>query len=299
MYYNPRYPGSFSGINAFNIPKHSKHKIAHYLTKQKVYAIHKPIVRHFKRRKVICPKRFVTLEIDLIDMQKLSRYNRGTRYLLTAICCFSRFAFVRLLKNKTASATLDALKSILKCTQNMTRYISCDEGGEFFSLKTRAYLKSKNITLYNSFNKTIKASIIERFNKTLQTRLYKYLYANNTSTYYPIIQQLVDSYNATQHSSIKMAPAQVTNDNSEQVWNTLYPYEKRHKNTFFIGDRVLIQKKAGKFDRGYKTGWEEDIHTVVTILNTTPFTYRLLNANGNPIRKRYYARELSRVRYAH
>ena len=254
-------------------------------------------MRKFKRRKVICGKKFVTLEADLIDMKKISRQNGGIKYLLTVICCFSRYGFVRALKNKKTSTTIEALQSVLQCTKNKTKYISCDEGGEFISNKMKAFLQTKGITLYNSRNKTIKASIVERWNRTLQSRLYRYMYANETSKYIPVLQDIVDSYNATPHSAIKMAPKDVTNANSEQVWNTLYPYEERKKAKFNIGDLVRVPKKSTLFRKGYHQMWENTIYTIADILNTTPYTYKLLNENGNTIRKRYYERELNRVRY--
>ena len=110
-YYNALYPGSFSGAQSFKLPNHSRNKIAQYLSTQDTYTLYKPVVRRFKRRAVICRNKFDTLEADLVDLSSLSRQNSGVKFLLTVICCYSRFAFVRLLKNKKSSSAISALKT--------------------------------------------------------------------------------------------------------------------------------------------------------------------------------------------
>lgn len=296
QYYNPKYVGSYAGLNSFSLPNVSKNKIKHYLSTQDTYTLHKPAIRRFKRRKVICIGKFVTLEADLVDIKKLSRHNGGVKYLLTAICCFSKFGFARPLKNKRTSTTIEALRDILRHTKN-TKFVCTDNGGEFYSKKMKEFLDTKNITLYSSFNKEIKSSIVERWNRTIQSRLYKYMYANKTKKYTHILQDIVDSYNSTVHSAIGLAPRYVNNKNSERIWHKLYPYEERKRPKFYIGDLVRVQKKRAIFSKGYTPNWTEDVYTVSGIENTTPHTYTLLNANGNKIRKRYYEREMTRTRY--
>ena len=296
-YYNPSEVGSYSGLNAFKLKNVSKNKTARYLSTQDVYTLHKPIVRRFQRRKVICYGKFVTLEIDLIDLKNFSHSNSGNKYILTAICCFSRFGFAQPLRSKHAHSAISGLKKILQETKNRTKFISCDQGSEFISNSMKSFLDSKNIKLYHSYNKTIKAALVERFNRTLQTRLYKYMYANKTKKYIHILQDIVNSYNKTFHSSIGMSPENVDATNSETVWNKLYPFRYRKKHKFYIGETVRIPSKHTIFTRGYTPNWQEDIHTVVDIHNTTPYTYSLLNTSGNKVRKKYYEQEMVRVRY--
>ncbi len=161
----------------------------------------------------------------------------------------------------------------------------------------KTFLKNKNITLYNSYNKTIKASIVERWNRTLQTRLFKFMFANNTKKYTHIVQDIVKSYNKTYHSSIGMSPDNVNTANSEKVWNKLYPFRERKKHKFYIGDKIRIPVKHTIFKKGYIPNWTENVYTIIDIHNTTPYTYSLLNKSGNKIRKKFYEKEMARVRY--
>ena len=71
-------------------------------------------------------------------------------------------------------------------------------------------LKKNDVELCISENEEVKASIVERFNRTLKTRIWKYFTAHNdTRRYIDVLPQLVNAYNNTTHSSTKMKPAQV------------------------------------------------------------------------------------------
>ena len=62
--------------------------------------LHKPIIRKFEKRKVYSSFRDNIWGVDLSDMQLLSRYNKGTKYLLCAIDFFSKYAWVIPIKDK-------------------------------------------------------------------------------------------------------------------------------------------------------------------------------------------------------
>ena len=61
---------------------------------------HRQINRKFKRRKVYSSFRDNIWGVDLADMQSLSKYNKGIKYLLCAIDLFSKYAWVVPLKDK-------------------------------------------------------------------------------------------------------------------------------------------------------------------------------------------------------
>ena len=62
--------------------------------------LHKPIIRKLKKRKAYSSFRDNIWGVDLGDMQSLSRYNKGIKYLLCAIDLFSNYAWVILMKDK-------------------------------------------------------------------------------------------------------------------------------------------------------------------------------------------------------
>lgn len=299
-YYDPTRPGSYSGASSFykTLPKKTDRGLMQqWLDGEDAYTLHKKVVRKFPRRSVICPRPYYQIEADLIDMNKLSFHNKQTRYLLTVVDCFSKYGFVRGLKNKTAQSTVDALADILREMYEKKKkrptYICSDRGSEFYSKKMRAYLKRYNIHLFSTNNRQIKASLIERFNRTLENRLYRYMTANNTKNYISVLQDIVTSYNNTYHSSIGLAPNQVTTKNSEQVWNKLYPPPTKVRKTHFkVGDFVRIQRPFKTFDKGYLTGFLRDKFLIVKVLNTTPVTYEVSNKSKVYVK---YAQELART----
>ena len=71
--------------------------------------------------------------VDLADMQLISKYNKGIRYLLCAIDLFSKYAFVVPLKDKKGTAIVNAFQSILDNSKRKPNKIWVDQGCEFYN----------------------------------------------------------------------------------------------------------------------------------------------------------------------
>ena len=69
--------------------KISRKQVQDWLSQQDVYTLHKPARRHYKRSRVIVPGIGAQFQADLVDVQNLSRFNKGYKYLLTCIDIFS------------------------------------------------------------------------------------------------------------------------------------------------------------------------------------------------------------------
>ena len=102
--------------------------------------LHRQIVRRFKRKKVYSPFRDNIWTVDLADMQSLSKYSRGIRYLLWAIDLFSKYARVVPLKDKRRISIVNAFQKIISkgCKPNK---IWVDQGGEFYNKLFKRFLK--------------------------------------------------------------------------------------------------------------------------------------------------------------
>ena len=101
------------------------------------------------------------------------------------------------------------------------------------------------------------------------------------------INKLVDDYNNSRHSSIKMKPVEGSKkENEEKVFANLlgdliYLNSKPEKTKFAIGDRVRISKyKRQVFDKGYRPNWTEDVFVVNEVLPTKPVTYKIVDFDG-------------------
>ena len=84
-------------------------------------------------------------------------------------------------------------------------------------------LKAEGIHFYTT-NSEVKASIVERFNRTLKSPMQRYFTWKNTLKYIDILPQLVKAYNHSYHCSIGMKPAEVNGRNESIVWKRLYTY---------------------------------------------------------------------------
>ncbi|GFX31860.1 uncharacterized transposon-derived protein F54H12.3 [Trichonephila clavipes] len=97
-----------------------------------------------------------------------------------------------------------------------------------------------------------KASIVERFNRTLKSKMWKYFTEMNTKCYIDVLGKLVYSYNHTWYRSIRMEPSSVSEGNQTQVWLTLYGQSlKESKSIFKVGDTVRISREKLNFEKGY------------------------------------------------
>ena len=84
--------------------------------------LHKPIIRKFKKRKVYSSFRDNIWGVDLADMQLLSKYNKGIKYLLCAIDLFSKYASVVLIKDKKGISIVNAFQKIISEGRKPIKY---------------------------------------------------------------------------------------------------------------------------------------------------------------------------------
>ena len=95
--------------------------------------LHKPIIKKFEKRKVHAAFKDNIWGADLADMQLLSRYNKGIRFLLCVIDIFSKYAWVFPLKDKKGVSIVTAFQSILKQLNRKPNKIWVDKGSEFYN----------------------------------------------------------------------------------------------------------------------------------------------------------------------
>ncbi|KAJ8018950.1 hypothetical protein HOLleu_42760 [Holothuria leucospilota] len=115
--------------------------------------------------------------------------------------------------------------------------------------------------------------------------MWKYFTYRNTLKYIDILPNLVKGYNHSYHRSIKMCPVEVTKDNENQVWRTLYRPGINIKASFKykVGDKVRISKTKLKFEKGYLPNWSEEIFTIVKRKAKPVPVYKLSDWGGEPI----------------
>ena len=148
-----------------------------------------------------------------------------------------------------------------------------------------------------------KAAVAERFDRTLKEMMYKYMTARNTSKYLDALPDLVHRYNTCLHSSIKMAPADVTPDNASIIWRRLYkPTQPLHPYKFQRGDFVRTSKhlkKKGAFGpKSYRGTFSQDVYVVMdrqpSLFDGVNY-YKLQTWQGNAVAWRFYETQPQKV----
>lgn len=308
-YYNPRLSGSYSGARALHrrVKPTSYSQVTKWLKSQDAYTLHKTARRRFLRRKTIVSGMNEQWQCDLIDLSRLKPHNRGMTFVLTAIDVFSKVGYAFPLKNKTSTNVIKALTlAFKKSPRGPPRTLQTDKGSEFTNRNVQAFLRKRGVKHFVSENDEIKCAIVERWNRTMKERLWRYFTKHNTRHYLRVLPELVNAYNNSYHRSIGMAPVDVNVDNQEQVWQRLYGdlscgskanggRGKNRKRTLKVGDVVRISKSRRQFKKGYLPSWTTETFKVSQVLKTTPVTYRLVDENEESIIGSFYAEELQQI----
>ena len=129
--------------------------------------LYKPIIRKFNKRKVYSSFRDNIWGVDLADMQLLSKFNKGFRFLLCIIDIFSKYAWVIPLQDKKGISIVIAFKQILKESNRKPNKIWLDKGSEFYDNSFKKWLQDNDIVMYSTNNEG-KSVIAERFIRTLK-----------------------------------------------------------------------------------------------------------------------------------
>ena len=290
-YYDPEKVGSFSGIQSFK--KVSKHPEA-WLRSQETYTLHAPVRRKFPRQKTIVPGPNFQMQADLIDFSALKNYNDGFKYILVVIDVFSKVAAVAFLKNKTSSEMIAAFQSLLPKLGSFSK-LQTDAGKEFLNKPFQLWLKKQNISHFYTLNFEIKAAIVKRVIRTLKDKLWRYFSHTNTRRYVETLPLIVSAYNNTYHSSIKRSPNSVTQQNVEQVWQTLYADQPEKVAKFELDDFVRLSMTKMKFRKGYLPSWTDELFQIAKVIHGSPVLYKIKDLQGELLQGRFYEQELQKI----
>ena len=198
--------------------------------------LHKPIIRKIKKRKVHSSFKNNIWGVDLADIQLISKYNKGIKYLLCAIDLFSKYASVVPLKDKKGTTIVNAFQSILNNSKRKPNKIWVDEGSEFYKNVFKKWLRDNDIIIYSTHNEG-KSVVAERFIRTLKNKIYKHMTAISKNVYFDVLDDIVDECNNTYHKTIKMKPIDVGDDSFAE-----YNEESNEKDPKFKTSDIKVQE---------------------------------------------------------
>ena len=312
--------------------------------------IHKPTRRHFPTKKVRVLEINDTWTADILFLPATHKEaNDGFDSFLVELDVFSKYAWVKPIKNKTSDTVAKTFLKIFSESKRKPKKLWTDRGGEFLGLidqtpakkegefdcphcgkgntnqsgltqhlnrhcpvlfpekATENTTKLRGIILYHTEGKN-KATIAERFVKTIKGKMWKYMTENKTKRIIDVLPDLVKEYNNTVHSTIKMTPVEASKkENEEKVYKTAYePTEKETrkniekkilKNEIEEGDRVRISRKKKEGSKGYEPNWSDEIFKVREIKKSNPPTYLLIDAKDHHIQGPFYIQEIQKTKY--
>lgn len=294
--------------------KCSYKQVDDYLNRSETYTKFKQTRNHFKRLKVQSYRLNEIWSVDLADMQRLCKFNRGIKYILVAVDTLSRFVWAVPLKRKTAEECRNALDEILrnlssKCndsrsimqkpkfcqtkfnTPSKPEKIWVDKGREFAG-KFSEFCLEHGITIYSTHSET-KSAFAERNIRSLKAIIFKFMHENNTDLYIDNLQDFVNVINSRVNRITKLAPKDVRKSD--------VPYLISLQNSnptclpkFQTGQQVRIKRKIETFHRGYRIQFTEEIFTIVAVKTLNPPTYSIKDANNQLIQGKFYESELTR-----
>ena len=256
--------------------------------------LHKPKRINFERRRVISNHIDHIWGIDLITMIKYAKQNSNYKYILTVIDFFSKYSWCYPLKNKNSNEIINSFKDIFKKSKRKPKMIQSDEGSEFTNkLVQKFFNDDNNIKWYHTYNRDIKCSICERFNRTILNKIYKNFTLNNNTIWIKDLNKLVKEYNNSYHRTIKMKPVNASKKSNENIVRKNYNFEIiTNKKKFKIGDKVRISLLKNTFEKGYTSNWSEQIYVIYDIKSSNVHYYYLKNLNGEKLDGTFYQEEL-------
>jgi hypothetical protein len=154
---------------------------------QNRYTFHKPVRKSFPRNTYTITDIDDAWEVDPTDLSSLSKYNKY-KYLLNVMGIFSPFVWSVALTDKTATSITAALKSFFENIKPFSiqsqMYGICKYNGTTVS-------KTSGVILHTTHKRDLKGAIIERFDRTLKSKLFKYFTKNNTNRYLDVIDDIL------------------------------------------------------------------------------------------------------------
>ena len=142
-----------------------------------------------------------------------------------------------------------------------------------------------------------KASMAERFIRTLKTRIERYFTENHTLRWVDVLQQLSDAINNSVNRSIGVTPNSVNDKNREKIFQKLYGQKKLPPICrYAVGDKVRIPENKNIFQKGYEANWTTELYEITHVYNDGRVCYySVKDSAGEPVQIKFYTEQLNLV----
>ena len=282
----------------------TRKQLQDWLSEQTAYSLHKGSKRRFRRARVVVSGLADQYDSDLMDMSSMREENDNYRYVLVMIDVFSRKLWMRPLKTKSAKDVEKAFTQIFVDEgAPKPRRLRTDRGKEYTNATVHRYFDEMKVHLFFTGNET-KANYAERVIKTMKKKIFRLFSQRGNKRYIDDLPALVDSYNKTWHSSIRMAPNDVTTTNEKEVWFEQYLPKETDKFSrrlapyrFRVGDVVRVSFTRRALEREYDQRWSEELFRIYKRFRRQNLPmYKIEDFTADPLRGTFYESELQHAR---
>ena len=197
----------------------------------------------------------------------------------------SKYAWVEPLRDKTARNVAGAFKKILdRANPRVPVYLQSDRGKEFVGSAFQNIFKKNNIQFRVARNPDIKTATVERLNRTLRERIWRYFTHQNTKRYVDVVQQIIYAYNHTLHTGTKMKLSEVNLYNAVKARENLQRRGRTNGRKrafgatakFKVGDFVRISRTKNTFERGYEKNFSEEVFKIQRVSRRQNLRFQIL-----------------------
>jgi len=274
-------------------------------SKNKTRTRYRPVRKRFQRNPYSVTNIDDVWECDLVEVQGLSKYNDGVRYLLTVIDVFFKFLHIVPLSSKKGKTVTTAFQSIFKDQKYLRRirrrpvWVRTDKGEEFLNRSFQDMLRREGIRFQNCKNPNVECSVVERAHRTIRDKLYKYFTYKNMYRFVGVFPDFVIGYNSTVHSTTGMPPALVTDSDVLAIWKKMKEKRSRihiARPKVHVVQHVRISRENDICQRRRAESHHGDISNYQGNRRTPRHVYELEDLNGKVIEGQFYGEKLTPVR---
>lgn len=305
---NPDSPACFTSASAVRkfvkkkYPETSLAEVEDVLQREPAYTLHKARRIHYRRLKTRASGFMSDVQVDLADTQKIATENHGYRYILVGVDVLSRRLFAAPVKSKESKDMIQAFQELFKQMPSLPQRIFSDKGVEFQAKEMKKFFKENHIEKIIGNDPDVKASVAERFIRTLKGRLNKRFSSEENSTWVDVLPKVVKAINNSENSATGIRPVDVNFKNAEHLCKQLYgePGDFYKQDTKYEkGDKVRIAKWKKTFEKSYLPNYTTEVFEVAkaTSSQKRPDHYEIKDLKGEKILGKYYNEELSKTKY--
>uniref|UniRef100_A0AC34F4R8 Integrase catalytic domain-containing protein n=1 Tax=Panagrolaimus sp. ES5 TaxID=591445 RepID=A0AC34F4R8_9BILA len=306
IYTNVENPAGFSSPEKLYHEAKKRNKnvtrvqVKEFLENERSYTLFRRSIRKFKRLKYKPVGLYSTFQADLaiMDAPAVRAENENNPYFLVCIDLLSRKIFTTHAASKASEAMIEAFERIFAQSKYVCWTMQTDAGVEFCSKKLLNYYISKDIVKKTIYSSVHKCCFAENAIGRIKRKLYAYFVQNGTLNWMDALPKITKSLNRTFNPKIGMAPEKVTFKNAEIVRKRLWDDDNPETSARFrVFDKVRTVLTKKVFHTGYFPQFSDRIFTVhIVEKQKRPMTYRLIDDNGQILKKQFYSHELCKVK---